>query len=100
MTKSVDEALAPVCTLNNEAFPVPDETSLNDRVHSAEEEGAIQVQVEIAATRLGKVGAGMARAISVPANWVVDALSLRLYGPKPVRESLFVQRGQRTYRCT
>ena len=96
MTKSVDEALAPVCTLDNEAFPVPDETSLNDRVHSAEEEGAIQVQVEIAATLLGKVGAGVARAISVPANGVVDALGLGLDGAKPVRERLFVQCCQST----
>ena len=96
MTKSVDESLAPVPTLDTEAFPVPDKTPLKNGVHSAEQEGAIQVQVEVAATRLGKVGAGMARAIAVPANWVVDALALGLDGPKPVRERLFVQCRQGT----
>lgn len=50
MTKSVDESLAPTPTLDTEAFPVPDKTPLKDGVHSAEQEGAIQVQVEVAAT--------------------------------------------------
>ena len=88
MTKSVDESSAPVWALDTEAFPVPDKTPLKDGVHSAKEEGAIQVQVEVTATRLGKVGAGMARAFPIPTNGVVDTLALRLDGPQPVRERL------------
>jgi len=53
MTRSVDEVGALAGMLDTKAFAVPHETPLKNRVRSAKEEGTIQVQIEVTATRLG-----------------------------------------------
>jgi hypothetical protein len=58
---------------------------LKDRVYPAKKEGPVQVQIEVAATGLGKMGAGVAGSITVPANRIVNALALGLDGLQPLR---------------